>query len=89
MHKMEVWQRFQTVDIGERGDNVELVEADNVIFGVLHRQVSGYPASTKYAVLVTYAWDIRRLSYINPAPPVIRMFFTSLRGSNRVVPIRR
>jgi hypothetical protein len=88
LHKSEVGQRVQAVDIGQRSDNIELVKADDMVFGVLHRHVAGYPTSTK-SYVSDVQWGDEKSAHINPAPPVIKILLMSLRGSNRVVPMRR
>jgi hypothetical protein len=47
LHKGEVGQGVQAVDIGQRSDNIKLVKADDVVFRILHRHVAGYPTSTE------------------------------------------
>ena len=51
---------------------------------MLWRRVSSMGRSKQCMML----WNHWRGSYMKPAPPVTRMFFTSGRGSNRVLPIR-
>ena len=41
----EVRKHFQAPNIGKRGDFVELVEADDFVFGIADCQMPGYPAS--------------------------------------------
>lgn len=95
MLKREVWSTVEYARVVECCAVIQLVQRNYVVMGVGQDQMARKPArSVPTSVLCSQLKQrdaqiatFSATTYMNPAPPVINMFFTSSSGEKHVLPM--